>query len=67
MFNINPKFIEGATFSVKNSSDWTCVGTAKNETFLIVGAQWDQARNRTTIKTFKLSEVQFKGKLPGMI
>ena len=56
--------IEGLTFTTtKDPTEYTCVGYAQNETFVIVGASWDQASNRTSLKTFKLSEVQFKGQI----
>lgn len=64
MININSKAIEGLKFTALDpNTEYTCVGYASNETFLIVGAHWDQASNRTTLKTFKLQDVKFMGGL----
>ena len=45
------------------NAEWTCIGYCCNETFLLVGTSFDAPNNRSTIKTFKLSEVKFKGEL----
>lgn len=63
MLHIDPKFIVGKKFSgLDKNIEYTCVGYAANETFLVVGALWDQAANRFTIKTFKFQDVTFIGK-----
>jgi len=46
------------------NQEYTYLGVAANETFLIVGAQFDSTNNRSTVKTFKLSDVKFKGEIP---
>ena len=64
MIHIN-EMIEGQTFiKTGDTTEWTCIGYASNETFLIVGSNWDQVNNRTTIATFKLKEITFKGNFP---
>lgn len=67
MLFIDPKFIVGQKFVPVNSVapvEVTCIGYAQNDTFLLVGTTWDQASNRTVIKTYKMTEVSFVGKLP---
>jgi hypothetical protein len=64
MININSNVIEGQVFVVDASgAEYTCIGYAQNETFLVFGMAYDSVNNRTTIRTFKLSEVKFKGRL----
>jgi hypothetical protein len=63
MLHIDPKFIVGKKFvGFDKNTEYTCVGYAANETFLVVGALWDQASNRFTLKTFKFQDVTFVGK-----
>lgn len=59
---IDPSSIVGKSFTVNDPNlEYTCVGYCANETFLIVGSQFDSTNNRSTLKTFKLSDVKFKG------
>ncbi len=59
---IDPKTIVGKTFTALDpNQEYTCVGYCANETFLIIGSQFDAPNNRSTLKTFKLSDVKFKG------
>lgn len=61
---INEAAIVGKTFTTDNSNtEWTCVGYGKNETFIIIGTKFDSVNNRSSLKTFKLSEVSFKGEI----
>lgn len=46
------------------NAEYQYLGVAANETFLIVGSQFDSVNNRSIVKTFKLSDVKFKGELP---
>lgn len=65
MLHIDPKYIVGEKFDTQldPKTDYTCVGYASNDTFLVVGAYFDQANNRTALKTFKFQDVRFKGNL----
>jgi hypothetical protein len=65
MLHIDPRFIIGEKFTTQldANSEYTCVGYASNDTFLVVGAFWDQPNNRTSLKTFKFQDVKFKGDL----
>jgi hypothetical protein len=67
---IDPKSIIGKKFNpvslnpVNDSSkDYECVGYADNGTLLIIGALFDSTNNRSNLKTFKLTEVNFFGKV----
>ena len=42
---------------------YACVGYGSSGTFVIIGAYSDAVKNETTLKTFKLTEVKFKGML----
>lgn len=62
MLHIDPKFLIGKEFTALDpNTKYTCIGYASNDTFLVVGAVWDQASNRTTLKTFKFQDVKFHG------
>ena len=43
--------------------EYACVGYGSSGTFVIIGAYSDAVKNETTLKTFKLTEVKFKGML----
>ena len=59
---IDPSFIVGKTFlGPISDQEYTCIGYGANETFLVVGTFFDSVNNRSVVKTFKLSEVRFKG------
>lgn len=57
----------GKTFTVPNTPgsgpcpEYKIVGYAQNETFVVFGALNDTVNNRFDIKSFKLTEVKFKG------
>ena len=64
MMYINESTIVGQTFTATDpATEYTCVGYACNDTFLIVGAHFDAPNNRTALKTFKIQDVKFKGQL----
>jgi len=57
--------IIGKKFEIHDPAiEYTCVGWAKNDTFIIFGAYNDIPNNRFTIKSFKLSDAKFKGVMP---
>ncbi len=61
---IEPDSIVGKTFTAMDpNQEYTCIGYAANETFLISGSSFDSTNNRSTLKTFKLSDVKFKGEV----
>jgi hypothetical protein len=60
--NIDSSAIVGKTFTVNDPTlEYTCIGYAANETFLVVGSRFDSVNNRSTVHTFKVSEVKFQG------
>ncbi len=62
--HINSKAIEGKPFTIAGDiNEYTCLGYAANDTFLIVGTTFDSASNRSTIGTFKFKDVKFRGEL----
>lgn len=64
MIHINESAIIGQKFnSLDPAIEYTCIGYAQNDTFVIVGAQFDSVNNRTTLRTFKMSDVKFMGQL----
>jgi len=67
MLNINTKTLEGSSFTVRDPNiTYTCIGYGQDPTSAanyVVGITWDQANNRTSIKTFLFKEVTFVGKL----
>lgn len=61
---IDPKAIVGKTFTALDpNQEYTCVGYGQNETFLVIGSSFDSANNRSNLKTFKMSDVKFKGEV----
>jgi len=61
---IEPKAIVGKKFTALDPNlEYECVGYAANETFLVIGSNFDSQNNRSTLKTFKLSDVKFKGEV----
>lgn len=62
---IDPKSIIGKKFTPNTdpSSDCECVGYADNGTLLIIGVAFDSINNRSSLKTFKLIDVKFHGKV----
>ena len=63
--HINAPAIMGLQFPspIDPTIDYTCVGYGQNDTTFIVGATYDSISNRTALRTFKMSEVKFKGPL----
>lgn len=62
--HINSKAIEGKPFTIAGDpNEYTCVGFAANDTFLIVGTTFDSVNNRSVVGTFKFKDVKFKGEL----
>lgn len=59
----------GTTFTVPSTPgagplpEWKTVGWAQNDTFCILGALNDTPNNRFEVKSFKLTEVKFKGQV----
>lgn len=41
--------------------EYSFVGYADNGTLLVIGSRFDSVNNRSELKTFKLTEVKFKG------
>lgn len=63
MIHISPAALEGKTFvGLDKNIEYTCIGYATNDALLVIGALWDQASNRFTLKTFKFQDVTFIGK-----
>ncbi len=61
---IDPKSIVGQIFSANDpNTEYTAVGYGQNETFLVIGSHFDSVNNRSSLKTFKLSDVRFKGNI----
>jgi len=61
MLQINEKLI-GQTFTALDPNlEYTCVGFANTQTLLIIGADNDTVNNRFKLKTFKITDVTFKG------
>lgn len=61
MLNINTETLFGKSFSTHTDpSEYSCIGMAQNETFLVVGVAFDSVNNRSTIRTFKIQDVIFK-------
>lgn len=59
---MNPKLI-GQFFyvDIDPTTKWTCQGFADTGTLVIIGATWDQASNRSRLKSFKITDVKFEG------
>ena len=64
MIHINDSSIIGQTFNAFDPTiDYTCIGYGQNDTLIIIGTNFDTVNNRSSVKSFKLSEVKFKGQL----
>ena len=69
MLHINLTALQDKIFvgtGVDTTTQWTCIGYGQDPTSAanyVVGMSWDQASNRTIIKTFLLKEVRFHGNL----
>lgn len=63
MININTTSLYGKKFTAGSldSTPFSCIGMAQNETFLVVGISFDAPNNRSLIKTFKIQDVSFLG------
>jgi len=58
--------IVGNTFTVTNENgqhEYICIGYSQNETFVVFGALNSSNSIEFTVKSFKLTEVKFKGHL----
>jgi len=57
----------GQMFTAQSSTvpnaEYKVVGYAQNETFVVFGALNDTVNNRFDVKSFKLTEVKFKGQV----
>ena len=61
MLKINEKLI-GQRFTVNDpNTEYTCVGFANIGTLVIIGADNDTVNNRYKFKTFKITDVTFRG------
>jgi len=60
---IAPQALIGKQFPSPNDpkTEYTVIGYAQNETFLLIATNFDQVNNRSYVKTFKLTDVAFKG------
>jgi hypothetical protein len=68
MLHINLAALEGQTFytALDSSKHIECIGFGQDPTSAanyVVGATWDQASNRTVVRTFLLKDVTFIGKI----
>ena len=61
MIDIKTEVLNGKEFETGNGTTWICIGVS--HPYYVVGIQWDQASNRTTVKTFKFDDIKFKGQL----
>lgn len=62
---IESKYIIGKKFFSKDNptTEYECIGYSNEGTLLIIGTTFDSTNNRSSLKTFKLTEVNFFGKL----
>ncbi len=61
---INLDAFKGKEFTAFDPNiTWVCQGFAANDTFLVIGTNFDSTNNRTYVKTFKLSDVKFHGEI----
>ena len=62
---IDPKAIIGKKFTHTNdpTREYECVGYAEAGTLLVIGVEFDSVNNRSNFKTFKLTDVNFFGKV----
>lgn len=68
MLHIDPSTIIGQCFvgNMDANCQYLCIGYGQDPTSAanyVVGEHWDQASNRTSIKTFLFKEVKFIGKI----
>jgi len=68
MLHIDPNTIIGQCFvtQIDANTQFLCIGYGQDPTSAanyVVGEHWDQASNRTSIKTFLFKEVKFMGKI----
>ena len=62
---IDPKYLVGAAFTSPNDPkvDYIVIGYGQNETFLVIASTFDAPNNRSSVKTFKLTDIKFKDDL----
>jgi hypothetical protein len=60
---IDPKFLIGLKFAspIDSNIEYTAIGYGQNETFLIIATTFDSTNGKSSIKTFKLSDVKLRG------
>ena len=61
MIIIDPKAFIDRKFQLKNlgKDEWICKGVC--HPYYVIGQCWDQASNRTRIRTFKFDDIEFVG------
>jgi len=60
--HIDPSTIIGKKFTITDPNiEYSCIGYAQNETFIVFGAYNDPPNNRFTVKSFKLTDAKFVG------
>ena len=69
MINIDITSLIGKKFyrTTDPNIDYVCLGAAQNDTFLVVGVDFDTTNNRSTLKTFKFQEVIFKNDIRPLV
>jgi hypothetical protein len=61
---MNLELLIGKKFTVNDPAiEYTCVGYAQNETFVVFGAANDVTNNRFTVRSFKVTEAKFIGQI----
>jgi len=61
---MNLELLVGKKFTGMDPNiEYTCVGYAQNETFIIFGATNDVTNNRFTVRSFKVTEARFLGQV----
>ncbi len=61
---IDPKYIVGKKFTHTDpATEYECAGYADNGTLLVIGIVFDSTNNRSSLRTFKLTDVKFFGKV----
>lgn len=63
MINVDISSLVGQTFTVIGSDEYQCLGVGQNDTIFVMGVKFDSVSNRSTVHTFKMKEVTFKGKI----
>lgn len=61
MLHLNQNLLGQKFTALDPNTEYICVGYGAGGTFLIIGALNDAARNEFTLRSFKITEVKFKG------